>query len=112
MNDQSGTRARRRLARRRRITCAQATGRRTGQPQYVQSRLCRSPARGAPKSVANGNHMNRLPSYDIRTSRAERGFFLGLSLAALALVAITASDAVQFAEHRQEIAVALSIGQT
>jgi hypothetical protein len=53
--------------------------------------------------------MKRLPSYDIQTSRAEQGLFLSLSMAAVAILAITASDAVHFAGHRQEIAAVISI---
>jgi hypothetical protein len=52
--------------------------------------------------------MNRLPFYDCPTSKGELSFFLGLGLAAIAVVAITVLDAARFSNHRQEIADALS----
>ncbi len=51
--------------------------------------------------------MNRLPSYDSRTRNAERRLFLGLGLAALSLVAISAADATRFSASRQDIIAAL-----
>jgi hypothetical protein len=51
--------------------------------------------------------MNRLPSYDTRTSRVERMFFVGLGLAATALIMITVSDAARFSDCRDEITAAL-----
>jgi hypothetical protein len=52
--------------------------------------------------------MNRLPIYDRPTSKGELSFFLGLGLAAIAIVVITVLDAARFSNHRQEIADALS----
>ena len=52
--------------------------------------------------------MNRLPSYDAGTRSAEHRFFLGLSLAAAALVVLTAVDAARFSEAREDIITALS----
>ena len=52
--------------------------------------------------------MNRLPSYDRQTSTSELRFFLGLGVAALAIIAITGFDAARFSSRRQEIAAALS----
>jgi hypothetical protein len=42
------------------------------------------------------NHLNRLPSRDIRTERLERNLFLSLGLATLTLIAITVYDSARF----------------
>jgi hypothetical protein len=52
--------------------------------------------------------MHRLPSYDVRTSKAEHYVFLGLSLAAVGLIAITTLNASRFSIERQGISAALS----
>ncbi len=61
--------------------------------------------------AGDANHpmpMKRLPSYDSRTSQAEHRLFLGLSLAAAALIAIAVVDASRFSDARQDIIAALS----
>jgi hypothetical protein len=45
--------------------------------------------------------MNRLPSYDRHTSRTERSLFFTLSLAAAALIGVTAIDVSRFALREQ-----------
>jgi hypothetical protein len=50
--------------------------------------------------------MNRLPSYDVRTGRAERGIFLTLALAALASIVITAWNGSRFATDQDKIVLA------
>jgi hypothetical protein len=52
--------------------------------------------------------MNRLPTYDAGTRKVEHRFFLGLSLAAAALIVLTVADATRFSEARQDIIAALS----
>ncbi len=47
--------------------------------------------------------MHRLPSYDVRTGHAERAIFLTLTLAALALIALTAWNGSQFATNQDKI---------
>jgi len=50
--------------------------------------------------------MNRLPSYDVQTGRVERGMFLTLTLAAVALIAITTWNGLRFASQQDEIHLA------
>ena len=52
--------------------------------------------------------MNRLPHYDKSTQRFEQVIFLGLSLASLALIALTLSDATRFARNRSDIVRSLT----
>jgi hypothetical protein len=54
--------------------------------------------------------MKRLPSYDIKTSRVERGMFVSLSLVALVRIAITVFDAARFARSLSETPVDFSTG--
>jgi hypothetical protein len=56
--------------------------------------------------------MNRLPSYDMQTSRVESGAFLGLSLVAVALITITALDSTRFARERDGNPMGLSTQST
>lgn len=52
--------------------------------------------------------MNPLPHYDKPTQRLEQVLFLGLSLASLALIALTLSDAARFARNRSDIVRSLT----
>lgn len=52
--------------------------------------------------------MIRLPTCDARTSRIERGIFLGLGLSALALIAMTAWQGLQFANAPNQILAPLT----
>jgi hypothetical protein len=66
---------------------------------------CRNPAHRKTRMMRKDlgrNAMNRLPTYDHRTRRAESGAFLGLSLMAIALIIITTLDAARFTSERDE----------
>ena len=74
--------------------------------------LCKKRRPTAPLAAQDleGNPMKRLPSYDIKTSRVERGMFVSLSLVALVLIAITVFDAARFARSLSETPVDFSTG--
>ena len=60
--------------------------------------------------LAESNPMHRLPSYDRHTSRTERSLYFTLSLAAAALIGVTAIDLWRFAGVPEQTVVGAGTG--